>query len=59
MNLTPSKSLALESYFMTRVQILLETRQFMIELEQSPFPNQLKPTRSDSWAIVYGALRGS
>ena len=27
----------------------------MIEQEQSPFPNQLNPTRSDSWAIVYGA----
>ena len=29
----------------------------MIELEQSPFPNQLKPDRSDSWAIVFSALR--
>ena len=29
----------------------------VIELEQSPFPNQLKPDRSDSWAIVFSALR--
>ena len=27
----------------------------MIELEQSPFPNQLKPDRSDSWAIVFSS----
>ena len=28
-----------------------------IEQEQSPFPNQLKPDRSDSWAIVFSATR--
>ena len=27
----------------------------MIELEQSLFPNQLKPDRSDSWAIVFSS----
>lgn len=32
---------------------------FMIEWEESPFPNQLKPTRSDSWATVYSPLRGT
>ena len=29
----------------------------MIELEQSPIPNQLLPDRSDSWAIVFSALQ--
>ena len=54
-NLTPSKCLALESCFVSHVEILLEARRFMIEREQSPFPNQLTPARSDSWAIVYSA----
>ena len=36
---------------------MLATRKSIIELEQSPFPNQLKPDRSDSWAIVFSALR--
>ena len=39
------------------VLIMLATRKSVIELEQSPFPNQLKPDRSDSWAIVFSALR--
>ena len=30
----------------------------MIEREQSPYPNQLKPNRSDSWAIDFGSPRG-
>jgi len=29
----------------------------MVEREQSPFPNQLKPDRSNSWAIVFRAPR--
>ena len=39
------------------VLIMLAARKFMIEREQSPFPNQ--PERSDSWAIVFGAPRGT
>ena len=39
------------------VLIMLATRKSVIELEQSPFPNQLKPDRSDSAAIVFSALR--
>ncbi|CAH3143143.1 unnamed protein product [Porites evermanni] len=36
---------------------MLATRKSLIELEQFPFPNQLKPDRLDSWAIVFSALR--
>ena len=31
----------------------------MIEWEESPSPNQLKPNRSDSWAIVFNTPRGT
>ena len=31
----------------------------MIEREQLSFPNQIKPDRSDSWAIVFGAPKGT
>ena len=39
--------------------IMLATRNSMIEREQPPFPNQLKPGRPDSWASVFGAPRGT
>ncbi|CAH3105121.1 unnamed protein product, partial [Porites lobata] len=35
----------------------VSNKKSVIELEQSPFPNQLKPDRSDSWAIIFSALR--
>ena len=31
----------------------------MIERNSPSFPNQLKPDRSDSWAIVFGAPKGT
>ena len=53
-NWIPSKCFALESNLAFLSLIMLATRKFMTEWEQSPFPNQLKPDRSDSWAIVFG-----
>ena len=39
--------------------IMLATSKSMIEREQPPFPNQLKPDRPDSWASVFGVPRGT
>ena len=57
--LISSTRLALESYLVFLVLIMLATRYSMIERKLSPFPNQLKPNRSDSWAIFFGATRGT